>query len=105
MSEIPQPDTPLSAEQLALVAALTPGEVIDIDRALLSNTDGRWRKVAMVVGKTMGELSNRRQGIPDTYYAQRVRLLVEGGSLESQGNLAYMRFSEVRRPQSPNQPE
>ena len=105
MSEIPQPDEPPSAEQLKLIESLSPAEVSDIDRALLSNTHDRWRKVAMVVGKTMGELQNRRHGIPDTYYAQRVRLLVEGGALESQGNLAYMRFSEVRRPQSTDQPD
>jgi hypothetical protein len=105
VSEIPQPDEPLSSEQLALIASLTQAEVSDIDRALLANTHDRWRKVAMVVGKTMGELSSRRHGIPDTYYAQRVRLLVEAGSLESQGNLAYMRFSEVRKPQSLDQPE
>jgi len=35
-------------------------------------------------------------GIPDIYYANRVRALVEAGRLESQGNLDYMRFSEVR---------
>ena len=34
--------------------------------------------------------------VPDGYYAQRVALLVDSGKLESQGNLEYMRFSEVR---------
>ena len=105
MSEIPQPEPPLTAEELALVASLSAAEVGAIDRALLANTHDRWRKVAMVVGKTMGELTNRRHGIPDTYYAQRVRKLVENGALESQGNLAFMRFSEVRLPQSRDQPE
>jgi hypothetical protein len=105
LNEIPQPDEPLTAEQAALVEALSPDEVESIDRALLSNTHDRWRKVAMVVGKTMMELETRRRGIPDTYYAQRVRKLVERGSLQSQGNLEFMRFSEVRRPESPDQPE
>lgn len=105
MSEIPQPEPPLSAEEVALVASLTPLEVGAIDRALLANTRDRWQKVAMVVGKTMGELPNRLPGIPDTYYALRVRKLVEDGALESQGNLAFMRFSEVRLPQSRDQPE
>ena len=36
--------------------------------------------------------------IPDIYYAQRVRRLVAVGELESQGNLEYMRYSEVRLP-------
>ena len=89
----------MTAEQQALVASLSAADIDAIDRALLGNTLDRWRKVAMVVGKTMMELEDRRRGIPDTFYAQRVRNLVEMGSLESQGNLAYMRFSEVRRPQ------
>jgi len=89
----------MTAEQAALVASLSAAEIEAIDRALLANTLERWRKVAMVVGKTMMELEDRRPGIPDTFYAQRVRNLVEIGSLESQGNLAYMRFSEVRLPQ------
>lgn len=105
MSEIPQPDPPLTAQEEALVASLSAGDIREIDLALIENTHDRWRKVAMVVGKTMGDLENRRSGIPDTFYAGRVRQLVADGSLESQGNLAYMRFSEVRRPQSKSQPE
>jgi hypothetical protein len=105
VSEIPQPEAPLTAEELALIASLSTAEVDAIDRALLANTHRHWRKVAMVVGKTMGELTNRRHGIPDTYYAQRVRKLVEDRALESQGNLAFMRFSEVRLPQSTDQPK
>ena len=105
MSEIPQPEPPLTAQEFALVASLSPSEVGAIDRTLVANTHARWRKVAMVVGKTMGELPDRRRGIPDIYYAQRVRKLVEDGALESQGNLAFMRFSEVRLPQSTDQPE
>ena len=39
-------------------------------------------------------------GIPDLFYAERLRKLVQDGRLESQGNLAYMRLSEVRLPQA-----
>ena len=46
----------------------------------------------------MSGLTNRVIGIPDVFYAQRVRKLVEDGHLEAQGNLAYMRYSEVRLP-------
>jgi hypothetical protein len=44
------------------------------------------------------QLSARIPNVPDVYYAQRVCHLVEVGKLESQGNLAFMRFSEVRLP-------
>jgi hypothetical protein len=40
----------------------------------------------------------RVRGVPDMYYAERVRILVRRGLLESQCNLAAMRYSEVRIP-------
>ena len=44
----------------------------------------------------MLSLTDRVEGIPDSYYAQRIQKLVNDGLLVSQGNLSYMRFSEVR---------
>ncbi len=96
--EIPKPDPPLTPEQHAKVAQLTETEIRAIDEALLSNASHQWRKVARVVSTTISGFTNRVQGIPDLFYSQRVRKLVEDGKLESQGNLAYMRFSEVRLP-------
>jgi hypothetical protein len=69
---------------------------VEIDRLLLAQSATTWRKVARIVGMTIGELSERFPNIPDVYYAQRVRRLVAVGELESQGNLEYMRYSEVR---------
>ena len=69
---------------------------MEIDRLLLAQSATTWRKVARIVGMTIGELSERFPNIPDVYYAQRVRRLVAVGELESQGNLEYMRYSEVR---------
>ncbi len=93
-----QPDGELTPEQLKLVEELTDTEVQAIDDALLANTCDQWRKVARVVGTTMMELPCRVEGVPDVYYSQRVQTLVRDGLLESQGNLSYMRYSEVRRP-------
>ena len=53
--------------------------------------------MAMVVGSAMMEAKNKYQGVPDLYFAQRIRELVANGTLESQGFLANMRYSEVRR--------
>ena len=96
--ETPIPDPPLTPEQEAKVAQLTESAIEAIDNTLMSNAKNQWRKVAMVVGVTMNHLQDRVRGIPDLFYAQRIRKLVEAGRLESQGNLAYMRFSEVRLP-------
>ena len=91
--EIPIDDRSLTPEEDAIVAQLSESELQEIDEALVSNATSQWRKVAMVVARTM---SSRVLGIPDVFYGMRVRKLVADGVLESQGNLARMRFSEVR---------
>lgn len=95
-NEIPIDDRSLTTEEEARVARLSQSELREIDEALVSNAKPQWRKVAMVVAITMSSLSNRLPGIPDVFYGMRVRKLVEDGVLESQGNLARMRLSEVR---------
>ncbi len=98
MSHELEPDAPLTPEQEDLVRTLSAESIEKIDTLLLSQATDRWRKVAMVVGLAMSALEDRRAGIPDTYYAQRVKLLVERGKLEAQGDLSWMRYSEVRLP-------
>ena len=88
----------LSPEEQEAVNQLGPAQIAQIDHALLENCAQNWRKVARVVGTTMMEIRSEFRGIPDIYYGQRIALLVSEGRLESQGNLAYMRFSEVRLP-------
>lgn len=94
------PDTTLEPEDQAAVSGLTGAEVKAIDGELMAGCASSWRKVARVVGTAMRALGARLPHIPDSYYAQRVVALVEAGQLESQGNLDYMRYSEVRLPGS-----
>ena len=91
------PDSELSEKQTKAVQKLTPTQVEHIDGVLLNNTDDNWRKIARVVGSSMLEFQNQYQGIPDIYFAHRVRKMVLGGSLESQGNIDRMGYCEVRR--------
>lgn len=93
-----EPDGKLTPEQEQLVGQLTVDQVREIDMALLSNTNDRWRKVAMVVATTMLELPSRINDIPDIYYSQRIRKLVDEKQLVAIGDLSYMRYSEVRKP-------
>ena len=91
-------DPPLSPEQ-ALVAASLSSEMVDkIDAELLSHARGRPRKVAMLVGLAMNNPELRVPGLPDLFYAGRVRALVAKGMLASEGNLNCMAYSEVRLP-------
>ena len=94
--DIGPPDGPLSAEQEALAATLSAEFIAQIDAALLGHARARWRKVAMIVGLTMRDSSLRIPGLPDIYYAGRVKVLVAHGLLEADGNLEFMRYSEVR---------
>jgi hypothetical protein len=89
-------DPALSPEQEALVQSLSVESIEKIDALLLSQATLRWRKVAMIVGLAMGASEDRAEGIPDLYYARRVKLLVERGELEAQGDLARMSYCEVR---------
>ena len=92
-------DPPLSSEQERLVHCLTVEQVQIIDSTLVANSTTKWRKVAMVVSRTMVQLSNSSfKDIPDVYYSNRVAQLVALGILEAQGNLRRMRYSEVRQP-------
>ena len=92
------PDGPMTQEQVAIAASVTPELVRKIDAALLANATVKERKVALLVGLTMSDAALRVPGLPDLYYAGRVKVLVDQGLLVAEGNLDYMRYSEVRLP-------
>lgn len=90
------PDLLMEPDRQEVVDRLTSEQVQQIDAALLADCASTWRKVARVVGTAMMHLSEDLPEIPDSYYAIRIVSLVKRGLLESQGNLEYMRYSEVR---------
>jgi hypothetical protein len=92
------PDPPMSSEEAKVAASLSSEFVERIDAELLSHAKRSNRKVAMLVGLAMSNPAVRAPGLPDLLYSQRVRVLVEKGVLVGDGNLAYMRYSEVRLP-------
>ena len=91
-------DPPLNAEKARVASSLSPEFIARIDAELLSHARHRSRKVAMLVGLAMNNEAIRVPGLPDLYYSQRVRALVEKGELIAEGHLDFMRFSEVRLP-------
>jgi hypothetical protein len=52
----------------------------------------------MVVIRTVEKLEARYPQLTYVFYAMRIQTLADQGRLESQGDLNYMRFSEVRLP-------
>jgi hypothetical protein len=95
-----QPDLPLSPEEEAIYAALSDADLKEIDAALLEDCVRYGRKVARVVGTTFISAKFRDRDIPLSCFVQRVVELVRQGKLIAEGNLNYMRYSEVRLPSS-----
>ena len=90
------PDPPLSPEQSDLCARLSSTQLAAIDAALLSHCSAVWRKAAFVVGSALGDV--RLPGIPDLFFAQRLKEHVAHGRLEAFGDFSCMRYFEVRFP-------
>jgi len=98
-TDAPEPDGPLSQEQEAIAASLSDEDVAWIDGKLMEQACEEWRKVARVVGTAMSETLHKYPGLPDVYYAQRIKALVAAGKLDSDGDLNIMGRSEVRQSQ------
>ncbi len=92
------PDSLLDADEQLIVDHLTEAETQHVDTVLLGHCTTSYRKVAFIIGKTMTPSSEELDHVPFGYLVQRVQHLVESGRLESQGDLDYVRFSEVRIP-------
>lgn len=94
----PIPDTHLEGAELEIVSRLTASDLEVIDRTLVAGSTSSWRKVPRVIGGAMVDLNSQLPGIPIGFYAQRVAALVQRGALLAQGNLEFIRLSEVRLP-------
>ena len=95
---IDPPNPPMTAEQQAVANSLSPEFIQAIDNELLSHASSMNRKVARLVLSAMSNPKLRVPGLPDLFYAQRVKVLVSKGLLISEGNLDYMQYSEVHLP-------
>jgi hypothetical protein len=96
--EVPIPNPPLSRKEASAFAKLSEQNKAAIDTGVLSCVLPRWQKVAMVVSLAEKKLAAQFPEFSYVLYAKRIRLLAKQGRLDSQGNLRYMRFSEVRLP-------
>jgi hypothetical protein len=96
--EIPEANPPVTSEEQSAVAKLSEADLRIIDDTLLANSADRWLKVARVVISTETALRIGYPALSYVFYTQRLADLVERSCLESQGDIAYIRFSEVRIP-------
>jgi len=96
--EIPIPNSRLSPEEASAFAQLTNNQIASIDDAILSCASPHWQKVARMVSLIEDKLVTKYPQFSYALYVERIRLLAEQERLESQGDLSFMRFSEVRLP-------
>jgi len=99
--EKPIANPPLTDDERSAVSRLKEEDFKAIDTTILANSSHRWLKVARVVSFTQDQLQNAYPDLSSVFYAKRLCQLVDKGQLESQGDLSYMRFSEVRLPAPP----
>jgi hypothetical protein len=86
-----------SPEEEAEIQKLTASDLQRIDDCLLSHVSIRQQKVARVIASAMiGSLGEQFPRIPDVFYSQRIKHLVEQGAIEAFGSLDRMRYSEIR---------
>ena len=90
------PDPPLAEDEAKLASQLTAQQLASIDSALLTFASKHRRKVSFLAGAPL--VAFKDLGLPDVFFALRVRELVAAGKLEAFGDLACMRYSEVRIP-------
>ena len=95
-----EPDTTIDEEDVGVISKLTSVDIAAIDKAILAECAPSWRKVARVVGYALKALQPTLEEVPYGYYAQRVIALENAGLVESQGDLHYIRSSEIRLPQT-----
>jgi Protein of unknown function len=94
--EAEAPDSNPTTEEEFEIEKLDDYQRNEIDAVLLSCTSHEFRKVSRVVGSAMLQLKSRFPEIPDIFYSLRIQHLVSNGLLVSQGNLKFMRYSEIR---------
>src|ERR1700760_3833213 len=94
------PDTDLDDDEESSAGKLSEAQIAIIDDGLLAECGPSWRKVARIVSGALDKLPDDLADVPVGFFARRVKALVDAGRLEAQGNLDFIRFSEVRLPHS-----
>lgn len=79
-----------------IAAKLSVEELMEIDNGLLAHCSNRWRKTAYVIGSTMMDFGERFRGLSDSYYLTRIIELIESNVIEVDGDVRFMRHSELR---------
>src|SRR5437868_4680047 len=92
-AEPPHISSTLRWEDVSLPGAVT---VEDLDATILAVLKPNWLKTARIVGDVIVAFRKRSILLDDEIVGARVRLLVDNGAIEAQGNPRMWRHSELR---------
>ncbi len=95
-TEVPQPNDELTPKELGCYRSMSQSQRDEIDETIFTHVADHWKKVAWVAVQTHEVLESRFPEFSINFYAERIGYLADRGRLNSKGNVAYMRFSEVR---------
>jgi len=87
-------DSPKDWNDYGLIDELTPNMLSQIDATLLSLAAVKRQKVAGIIGRMYGSPAHV-PGLPDYFYLERMRLLVQGGVLKLVGDAEDLMKGEV----------
>tara|TARA_B110000046_G_scaffold87746_1_gene95852 strand:+ start:4777 stop:5088 length:312 start_codon:yes stop_codon:yes gene_type:complete len=96
-NQLPIKNQPLTKLELKRISALEKTDIKFIDDTLLSCISLKYSKQALIIIIARQKMEDTLGSIPLTYYSMRIQKMVEEDILEANGNLEYLRFSEVRK--------
>lgn len=86
----------MNKEEIDFTSKLSIQKLNYIDELLLEVSTNQYKKVSIIIAYILNNPNIHIKGIPDIFYIQRIKLLVNNGLLQSQGNLDSIRFSEIK---------
>jgi hypothetical protein len=92
-------DSPMGWDDYGIIDEIIgdADKLSQIDGALISLVTARPKKVAAIIGRTLASPAHT-PGLPEVFYLERLRLLVEAGALRTVGDLDDLMKCEVYLP-------
>ena len=78
------------------IARLREHDLQQIDQAILSALDRRWKKAGFITAGVMIAAPDEHEDLPEAFYVLRIRELVQAGRIELKGDLDELKTSEIR---------
>jgi Protein of unknown function len=91
--EFPAISSTLRWDQVRLPPSASEAQV---DQIIFSVVAPRWHKMARVIWDAVKQGQELALGVTDEMFAARIRVLIEAGRLENQGDVRKWRHSEVQ---------